>query len=394
LRRAVAAAFLVALVVPAQAAAKSFTLPQASVTVTVGPDGVLDVTERITFRFDGPFTGAFREIPMRSGELLAQPYVQEGTQRYHPGASAELGSSGARDTYGIARTNKGVRIVWHFSAQDETRTFTVGYRLAGLAVAYDDVVDVNLKVWGDEWKQDLGQLTASLRLPGKARAAAYRVWGHPVWVRGDVQRFAGLSTLRAQNIPAGQWVELRVVFPRRLLTSTDGVIVRPGKGLPKILAEEATGASAYTNDQRKIHEWVHHPGRTALVLLVLGLGPTALILLATWLLYGRERRGTYDREYEQEPPSDLAPALVPALVTERPKIGSLEFTATLFDLIRRGRYKATPTTTAPCRSPTTFSRSYVTESARTARRTARASSRSRTPSSERSRRTAGSTTAA
>ena len=36
-----------------------------------------------------------------------------------------------------------MRIVWHFQAAGEARTFTVAYRFRGLAVAYDDVVDVN-----------------------------------------------------------------------------------------------------------------------------------------------------------------------------------------------------------------------------------------------------------
>ena len=43
-----------------------------------------------------------------------------------------------------------MRIVWHFDAAGEPHTYTVAYRFRGLAVAYDDVVDVNLKVWGDE----------------------------------------------------------------------------------------------------------------------------------------------------------------------------------------------------------------------------------------------------
>ena len=62
------------------------------------------------------------------------------------------------------------------------RTFRVHYRLRGVAVAYDDVVDVNLKVWGDEWEAALGQLTATLAAPGREQ----RAWGHPVSVRGDV----------------------------------------------------------------------------------------------------------------------------------------------------------------------------------------------------------------
>ena len=64
-----------------------------------------------------------------------------------------------------------------------------------------------------------------------------------------------------------------------------------------------------------------------------------------WLFYGRELRTGYDREYEQAPPTDTEPALVPSLVKQETVPGSNEFTATLFDLIRRGRYKATPVTT-------------------------------------------------
>src|SRR5919107_1335248 len=73
-----------------------------------------------------------------------------------PGASAELGSSGAPGTYGTANLGDAYRIVWHYRATDEQRTFTVRYRLSGLAVAYDDVVDVYWQVWGDEWQEPPG----------------------------------------------------------------------------------------------------------------------------------------------------------------------------------------------------------------------------------------------
>ena len=53
------------------------------------------------------------------------------------------------------RTGDTERVVWHFSASDAVRTFEIRYRMQGLAVAYDDVVDVNLKVWGDEWDESL-----------------------------------------------------------------------------------------------------------------------------------------------------------------------------------------------------------------------------------------------
>ena len=73
--------------------------------------------------------------------------------------------------------------------------------------------------------------------------------------------------------------------------------------------------------------------------------PALAVVFAVWLFYGRERKTGYDREYEQAPPFDTEPALVPPLLRQEKEPGSNEFTATLFDLIRRGRYKATPVTT-------------------------------------------------
>jgi hypothetical protein len=50
------------------------------------------------------------------------------------------------------------------------RTFEIRYRMRGVAVAYDDVVDVNLQVWGSQWDQSLAQLTATTTGPGNVVA--------------------------------------------------------------------------------------------------------------------------------------------------------------------------------------------------------------------------------
>jgi uncharacterized membrane protein len=339
------AAVLLALLAPGEAAAKSFYLPAADVHITVEPDGTLAIDERITFVFDGPFSGAYRDIPLRDGERISDVSVTEDGLHYGPGASTELGSSGVPNTFGTTSMDGGYRIVWHYQAFSEARTFTVSYRLSNLAVAYDDVVDVDLNVWGDQWDQSLQQLTAELTLPGAASGPSWRVWGHPVSVRGDVIREPERALLRAVDVPPHQFVEMRAVFPRSLLTSTGGARVRTGTALPQIVAEEAANAAAFERDQEKIHSALDHLPRTILILLAAALLPAFAVLAATYWLFGRERKTGYDREYEQEPPSDLEPALVPPLLRQSPTVGSLEFTATLFDLIRKGRYKAEPVTT-------------------------------------------------
>ncbi|HKP09896.1 MAG TPA: DUF2207 domain-containing protein, partial [Gaiella sp.] len=304
-------------------------------------DGSLVVDELIAFDFSGDFRGAYREVPLREGETLDEVAVSEGNVQYAPGACAELQCPGSPGTFGTTRTEDGVRIVWHYRASNEQRRFTVHYRLRGVPTAYDDVVDVNLQVWGDEWEVGVGQLTSTLTAPGEVQ----RAWGHPVAVRGDVTLDGNQAHLRAVNVPAKQFVELRALIPRRVFTSTAGMKVEEGPGLQKIAAEERDDAAAFEADRRKIDDALDNLPATIAKLLALALGPALALLGFVWWRYGREHGTTYDREYEQEPPTETQPALVPSLLAQGGTPGSLEFTATLFDLIRRGRYRADQVTT-------------------------------------------------
>ena len=205
--------------------AEGYSLPAADVEVVVQGDGSLRVTEQITYDFSGSFSGGYREIPLRPGESIDEIAVSEGGLAYAPGAPTALGSAGDPGTFGVEDLGGRVRVVWHYQAADEHRTFAVSYRLRGLAVAYDDVADVNLKVWGDEWTVELGRLTARVVLPpADLTAGEVLVYGHPATVAGETTLGAdGLSpALEAHGVPAGQWVEIRVVFPRRALAATGG----------------------------------------------------------------------------------------------------------------------------------------------------------------------------
>ena len=60
--------------------------------------------------------------------------------------------------------------------------------------------------------------------------------------------------------------------------------------------------------------------------------------------FGREHPTGTAAKYVHEPPDDLAPALVPSLLAQRVIAGGDQMAATLFELVRRGRYKMTPVT--------------------------------------------------
>ena len=143
-----------------------------------------------------------------------------------------------------------------------------------------------------------------------------------------------------------QFVELRTLFPRSLLDSTAGAKVVAGPGLEKIVEAEKKAVDDREYGRRQVQDALDHLPRTILFLVLLAVGPALALIGLVWLLYGREPKTGYDREYEQQPPSDLEPALVLPLVEEQksPTSLALAFTATLFDLIRRGAFEAAPTT--------------------------------------------------
>ena len=245
---ALAASALAALALAGVAHGQTYELVSSDVQANVRGDGAVAVDEAITVAFSGSFTYGFREIPLRAGERIDEIGVTENGRPFQPGASTELEPGGPPGTFGVRDLDGRVRIVWRFATDGfAQRTFVVHYRIAGLAVAYDDVVDVNLKVWGDEWEQRLGRLTATMRGPGDV----VRAWGHPVWVRGDVMIDGRSAILRALDVDAGQFVELRTLYPRDAFTSTGGMKVANGNGLAKIAAEELEDAQAYERDKEE-----------------------------------------------------------------------------------------------------------------------------------------------
>ena len=224
-------------------------------------------TRTITVAFSGSFTYGFREIPLPLGRAHRRDRrLRERHARIQPGAldRARAGRAAghvrrrgsrrphARSSGGSSRTGF------------QQRTFVVHYRLSGLAVGYDDVVDVNLKVWGDEWEQRLGRLTATMRGPGDV----VRAWGHPVWVRGDVTlqgRSGAAAGARRRRGPVRR--APRALSARRV--HLDGAACRSseGNGLERIIAEELADAPTYERDKERIDDALAHPWRWLLLLL-------------------------------------------------------------------------------------------------------------------------------
>jgi uncharacterized membrane protein len=340
-RLAVVLATVASLAAAAPALAKSADVVDADVQLRLARDGALLVTENLTFDYDGSFEGSYRDIPLRHSEEITDVSVSVDGKKYEPGGNVILGSHDRPGVYGVTPLfDGGARVVWHYQASDEQRTYTISYRVVGGAVAYDDVIDVGWAVWGDEWDFDLDHLTASLTNPALDPAnPAYRVWGHPREVEGETQRDPGVARLEASDVLDHTAVEFRVTVPRTAQQGVSAMRHEDGDGLPTILAEE----QALDDDFNSLFNRVKRFLANNALLVMLATAALAALALLVMARIARERR-TSVPEYLPEPPDEAPPALAYGLATEGADSNDTVL-ATLLDLVDRGYYETSSATT-------------------------------------------------
>jgi hypothetical protein len=320
--------------------AKSYDITNADVDLSLAPDGALLVTEHLTFNYDGSFEGAYRDIPLLHDEKIRDVVVSENGRDYKPGGNTILGSHDRPGVYGWEYTGDGFRIVWHYQAADEQRTYDISYKVINGAVAYDDVIDIGWNVWGDQWDFDLPALSATFKNPNlDPNDPAYRVWGHPRDVQGTTTRGDGAATLEASDVSDHTGVEFRITLPRTPDQGTEFMRVVNGDGLPKILAEEQALDDDYNSFWNRLKRFVEDHWFA----LIIGIALIAALLQVPLALLAREREGSVP-EYLPEPPDDAPPALAYGLANEGVDSDDTVL-ATLLDLVDRGYYETKSQTT-------------------------------------------------
>ncbi len=319
---------------------KHFRIDRADVQVEVRPDAGLHVTESLTFDFSGDFSGAYRDVPLAGGVRAGNVTVSEAGEDYEPGGNTVLGSFGRPGTYGAERLQfsgddggptAGFRVVWHYSASDEERTFEVGYDVEGAATAYDDVVDVPWAVWGDQWEFWLDDLNAQIVL-ADGDGEPIDAWLRPRKLASDPELGAGSASVEVERLPAGEQAVLRAVFPRDAFTSVAGSSAESGAGLELVRDDEAD-----VDDEDGFGAKI--AGLVGANIVLLEVLWTALMvgIAMTFYIRGRERSSPV-AGHLSEPPEDISPALAYALAEEGAFDDRLVL-ATLLDLVDRGYYE-------------------------------------------------------
>ena len=304
-------AFLVLfLVLISPVSARDYSIQGATTNITVNPNGIVHVEEAISYTFDGDYNEVFRKLPVPQGES-----IQNIT-----------GHCSDQDCkFSVQETPEGYELIGSLpNPTPEKITFFISYDHYGAVKVHRDVSEFHYKLWGEEWDKPLGNLKTSIAFPVE-NESKLQYWIHPTGYTEEVSVKNNVINLATNEIPANQWYEIRVVFPRIASPNPNFVKIDDADGLKTILDIE--------NDYQErgsILKSVYY------AILLFGLFALAFPLFI-YFKYGKEPKIDYNGIYEREPPTNSKPAVVNAIMEGSNGIPQISgFTATIMDLIYRG----------------------------------------------------------
>ena len=315
---------------------KSYSITDCIIDSRVAPNGDLTVVVKQTFDFNGDFTRVYWDLPV-AGTSAVDIVSVAGPDGALTPTTAEGRPPG---TFRVTDNGASVRVEAYGGFSDETDTFTMAYRAAGVVQRYRDTAELYWQFIGyNAYAVPMDDVRITIHLPASVTRDQVRAWAHGP-LNGVVSIEPNASVLLTVHpLPANTRVEARVLFPSEALS-----------GVPKsinmrraVVLEEEQAWADEANAQREAARSEAHKQRIG---TWLGVGLAAagwILLLALYLAFGREHKASLPGEYYRDIPPDLPPAIVDYL-WNMGVVDDRAITATLVDLANKGVLTIDPVT--------------------------------------------------
>lgn len=298
--------------------AKSYFHPIIEQTYWLNPDGSADVEEIRSFSFDGSFSWAFLLRETR-GDYGMYRVEYEGVWDADTGEELRAESSSSAD---------GETIKWYCSAANTTKRFLIKYKIDSAVQRYGDAAQFYWKAIEDT-HEPVSRIAITV-IPPEASPELFKVFVHSTAIPGEIEFSPDYdrAVVHQSGISRNSFVELRVLLDPDVF---------PLAGVDPIQSYESL-----LEDERAIAEAPRRRAQQNIIAIVVSAIVLVLFIIAfiwAYIKYGREPMVEYDHMYEREPPRDMPPAVVPAILTqgsvsrtEMPKA----FAATIIECARLG----------------------------------------------------------
>lgn len=228
--------------------AKSFQIEQYHVKAQIQTNGDIDLTQQIKYRFRGDFQGVYYNQDLRGikGATTPQVWVKDSSKSIP--LTAE--TTEQDNTFKVDKTKDRMDIKVYHAIRNNTATYIYKYRLHGAITNYLDTAEMNWKIIGNGWDNELNNVKVTVQLP-QTGVSQLKAWTHgSLSGYTQVDRKNGRVVITLDRDPAHEAIESHIIFPVSVTPDNQNVVDKKAKN--KILAAEKQKAlDANIRRQRK-----------------------------------------------------------------------------------------------------------------------------------------------
>lgn len=296
------------------AADRSYSIPGANIDLFVGDDGTLHVTEVIHYHFIGTFYGIYRNIPIQSNQNIE---------------NIRVNVSGAYYNY-TTYDNNSEKIIKVFLYSDPGKTtpihdtdidVTYNYDMLHVVKFYNDIAELQYKLWGEEWYVPVGHVNAIVHLKSN-NGVKYCI--NPPYLAQSLSWNKSNLLVTSTVIPENNWFEVRLTIPLEQFTSYNG-----GQKINQ------KGTVAIENIQNNYASWVNFEEILYSILPLLSFIYPFLIFYQSWGGPFRIKGKFTGNLPENDPPAIVNAICGNGISKDIGDPGIDGFLATIMDLIKR-----------------------------------------------------------
>ncbi|KQC03451.1 MAG: hypothetical protein APR54_09405 [Candidatus Cloacimonas sp. SDB] len=307
---------------------KDYRITRVFIEAELNYDGSMLVQETRTFYFQGKFSYLFRTFPKNGPIAFTDISVAEGAIKFKESTSQESG------TFTINEDNKNIRLKWFITAQNESRTFHISYKVLGAVKKFQDSAVLYHQFISPEWDKSQYDILLTVKTPELLNRYNVKHWLHgPLWAESRLE-FDGTITAWCDRLPARNYFEIRALYPISTFPEApqlSGFIENDILEQEAIWAEEANAQRQKAIDAQIRKAEYHKIGAWLIPLL-------SALLILFWIFmfckYGKRPKVERAGDILAKKPDDIPPALASYLLNSRTITGPC-LIATILDLAQR-----------------------------------------------------------
>ncbi|WP_125772416.1 DUF2207 domain-containing protein [Companilactobacillus furfuricola] len=218
----------------------TYDINKYTMNIKIDDAGNANVIQRVTYDFDGDFNGVYYNADIKGIKNMTDPEVSISDNNAK--VPIKKSNSGANNTYSVNNTKNYKKIKIYHKISDRSATFTYHYKITGAVTNYLDTAQINWKVIGGNWDQDIDHAKITFELPQR-NVPKLRAFAHgPLNGKTQVDAKSGRVILTVDNLNDHTSVESRILFPVSVTINNTNVV---GKDmLDKALREEKSYAES------------------------------------------------------------------------------------------------------------------------------------------------------